>query len=139
MTEGRAVDEDWKVRALQARRRRRAPWLYGSVILVSGAGLIAIGRSAADGLPRSALLLAGLLMVVFGFVFGAAAYIRAADEQERQANLWACALGLWVYLALFGMRVLFEAFDLPPPISHEGVFLITMAVAGVVFLRQRFR
>lgn len=100
---------------------------------------IAGGLMADQGWLRWPGLICGALLAVWGFVYGTAIYMRTVDEQERDANLWGCYVGICVYLVLFALRMAASALGRPVPYADLGIFLIVMTSVLGVFAWKRFR
>lgn len=134
----RASDTDWQASARSQLRNQRAAWI-GTITTGAVAGmLIGIGTSIDPGLARTLVLGGGVVAMVACLVWGTLIYMRVIDEQERDANLWACYVGMIVYLALFVAKDIGAKLALNLPISEFGIFTATMAVVLAVFVKRRF-
>lgn len=133
------VAEEWQSRAAAQRAERRAYWLWTPVFI--GVGVLAIvgGTMAPSPWLRWPGMACGAAIASWGVVYGTALYMRAVDEQERDANLWGCYVGMCVYLVLFLTRWLLVALGHSVPHADEGIFLLTMATVLGVFAWKRFR
>ncbi|OQW77633.1 MAG: hypothetical protein BVN33_00960 [Proteobacteria bacterium ST_bin13] len=131
-------DTDWQASARSQLRNQRAAWI-GSIAAGAIAGvLMGIGVNIDPGLMRTALLGGGVLAMVVCLVWGTLIYMRVIDEQERDANLWSCYVGMIVYLTLFVAKDIGAKLDLNLPISEFGIFTATMAIVLAVFVKRRF-
>lgn len=132
------MDEGQKAAAAAERRRFAARYVSGGVI-IAGAGLLAMAKAVGSGALGSTLSILALALMVGGFFWGTFIYMKVIDEQERNANLWACASGMCVYFTLFSLRVLIEALNAAPPYGHEEIFMASVLITFGVFLWRRFR
>lgn len=131
--------DGWREQARAATHERRAIWLWAPVFVVVGALAIAGGLMAEQGWLRWPSLVCGAALAVWGFVYGTAIYMRTVDEQERDANLWGCYVGMCVYLVLFALSMTARALGRPVPYADLGIFLIVMVSVLGVFAWKRFR
>lgn len=130
---------DWRLRARDVARERRAIWLWAPVFVTVGGLAIVGGLMADQAWLRWPGVVCGALLAVWGFVYGTAIYMRAVDEQERDANLWGCYVGMCVYLVLFALSRGAWALGRPIPHADLGIFLIVMLSVLGVFAWKRFR
>ena len=131
--------EAWQETARTVAHERRAIWFWSPAFMAIGA-LAIVGGSIAD---QWWLQLAGIgcggALAVWGFIQGTAIYMRTVDEQERDANLWACYVGMCVYLLLYAAQFALAALGRPVPYAALGTFLIVMNTVLGVFVWKRFR
>lgn len=137
MKETRSGD-DWQARAGAMIRRQRSAWIGTIVTMLIGSILFGFATELADNAIRSALMIAGLALIAGGLLWGTVIYMQVIDEQERDANLWATYVGLTVYMVLFVARFLGDAAGTSLPLSHDGIFLTTIATTLAIFTWKRF-
>ena len=133
------VTEAWKIQADAVARRRGRVWI-GCGLLGAGAGaaIIVATRALTPEVRLAALALAGLLFAATT-LWSTVIYMRGIDEQERDANLWSCYVGMCVYFVLFGVTFAARMLGHPLPQADIGTFIITVATVLAVFAWKRFR
>ena len=131
-------DTNWQASARASLRNQRAAWLGTIAMGVVSGILMGIGMNIAEGSARTFLLGGGLVAMVACLFWGTVIYMRVIDEQERDANLWSCYVGMVVYLALFAAKFIGEKLALNLPITDTGIFTATMAIVLPVFVWRRF-
>ena len=136
---GGMMAEEWRAEMATARKRRMAAWIGSPILIVAGLAMLRLGLTIAPGGVRWLVLAAGGAAAIGGFLWGTIFYLRVVDEQEREANLWGCYVGMCVYLALFSIHTLFEGLNQPPPFGHFAIFSATMVTVMGVFLWRRGR
>lgn len=131
--------EAWQEAARGVAQERRAIWFWSPMFL--GVGTLAVvGGVIADQLwLRIAGIGCGGALAVWGFVYGTAVYMRTVDEQERDANLWGCYVGICVYFVLYALQFGLALLGRPVPYADLGTFLIVMVTVLGVFAWKRFR
>lgn len=132
-------DSNWQTHARASLRRQRAAWLGTIATAMVSGGFLGIGVVLDPGLARMIVIAIGLLLIIASLVWGTLIYMQVIDEQERDANLWGCYVGMVVYLGLFVARMLGELFGAELPIDDSGIFTATMATVLIVFVWKRFR
>jgi hypothetical protein len=133
-----AMTDAWQERAREAATRRRTIWIWSPIFL--GVGLAAIaGGALGDGLMRPVGLVCGALMTLWGFLYGTAVYMRTVDEQERDANLWGCYVGMCAYLLLFLLNEVLALVAQPIPHADRIIFAAVLTLVAGVFLWRRYR
>lgn len=137
MSDLRTTD-DWQTRARAMVRRQRSAWIGTIIVGIIGAIVFAEGLESGPGALRTALLLGGFLLVGASLLWGTIVYMLVIDEQERDANLWGAYGGLTVYMSLFSVRYLSDAAKIDVPLTHEGIFVVTMLVTLAIFIWKRF-
>ena len=133
------MDEAWRETAKAVAHERRAIWVWSPVFMAIGALAISGGVMADQLWLQVAGIGCGGSLAVWGFVYGTAIYMRAVDEQERDANLWACYIGMCLYFLLYAAQFAAAAIGRPVPHAALGTFLIVMVVVLGVFVWKRFR
>ena len=119
-------------------RRQRSAWIGTIIVGIIGAIVFAEGLESGPGALRTALLLGGFLLVGASLLWGTIVYMLVIDEQERDANLWGAYGGLTGYMSLFSVRYLSDAAKIDVPLTHEGIFVVTMLVTLAIFIWKRF-
>jgi hypothetical protein len=135
----RIMTEDWETRARDAAVQRRTIWFWSPTFLAIGALAVVGGTMADTAWIRWPGIICGGLLAVWGFLYGTAVYMRTVDEQERDANLWGCYVGMCVYFLLFALNALVEHIGQPIPHAHYAIFFATMISVLGVFAWKRFR
>lgn len=134
----RAMTNEWEVREGKLAAKRRAIWIWTPVFGIVGV-LAIVGGVISTGAMHWIGLVFGGLMTSWALVYGTAVYMRTIDEQEREANLWGCYVGMCVYLALFGLKILLDWGGTTVPQADNAIFLIVMLTVLSVFSWRRFR
>ncbi|MFD1786261.1 hypothetical protein ACFSC3_01625 [Sphingomonas floccifaciens] len=133
------TDVAWKRSANARRLVVSGIWrdclIVGFVLGISGV----FATIVPAGAPRIALAAVGALAVAYALVRSTIVYMRAIDDHERDANLWACYCGMTVYAALFFAQYLAGQIGLVVPYVHDAIFWTTLTVAGAVYSWKRYR
>lgn len=138
MTRATADNDDWQARARASLRNQRAAWLGTITTGAVSGGLLGLGLNLHDDIARLVVFSAGLVALVGCLLWGTVIYMRVIDEQERDANLWSCYVGMVVYLALYVVKLVGTELALHLPITESGIFITTMIVVLAVFVWRRF-
>lgn len=131
--------EAWQDAARTVARERRAIWFWSPAFMSIGAVALLGGALSDQRWLQIGGIACGGALAVWGFVQGTAIYMRAVDEQERDANLWSCYIGMCVYFLLYAGQWALAALGSPVPHAALGTFVIVMAVLVGVFAWKRFR
>jgi len=133
------MTESWRDEARAAETGRRTIWFWSPAFIAIGALAIIGGIQAPIGWIHWSGLICGGALTLWGFIYGTAIYMRTVDEQERDANLWGCYVGMCAYLLLFAITALLDYVGRPIPYAPYVVFFTTMMTVLAVFAWKRFR
>lgn len=132
-------DDDWQEQARTSLRKQRGAWFgTGATAAVSGM-FLGLATVIEPGPLRLGAIVIGLALIVISMVWGTLIYMRVIDEQERDANLWGCYVGVVVYLSLYVIKSIGELLKIDLPINETGIFGATMITILAVFAWKRFR
>lgn len=132
------MSKGWEAQAKAAEAARRSPWFWSPVSCALG-GLGLLGGWHLGGALGWAAGIAGAALALWGFLFGTLIYMRRIDEQERDANLWGCYVGMCAYLVLFPASYAAAQLGHPVPHADVGIFFAVMFIVLGVFAWKRFR
>jgi hypothetical protein len=136
---GGAMDSDFQARAAEHKARIRATWRDTNLFAALSGALLVIAYFAGPGPFRIVLIGVAAAAGAVALVRGTLHYIRSVDEQERDANLWGCYVGMCVYLVLFPLDQAARAFGVAIPHADWGIFILTLTAVLGVFAWLRFR
>lgn len=134
-----STDTQWQVAARAALRKQRAAWIGTILVGFAGIGLFVAGSKIDASAVQIGLMGIATIMMVGSLLWGTLIYMRVIDEQERDANLWGCYVGMTVYLTLSLIRTLADLIGSTVPINEYWTLLATMTTVLVVFAWKRFR
>ena len=132
-------DQTWQARAATSRKARMAPWR--DCFIAGAVAGIAVPLATLTQQPaiRAVLILLAVVAGLIGMIRGTLIYMQRIDEQERDANLWGCYVGMCGYLLMYLVVRGAEQLGHPIPNGHDIVFLMTMVITLAVFCWKRFR
>lgn len=133
----RAMSDDWQSQADALVAKRRAVWAW-TPVLAFVAAVILVAGAFAHGPLRWGCFTVGGAVGLWTLIYGTAVYMRRVDEQERDANLWGCYIGMCVYLALFAIHALMDQFGAGIVHADYYIFGIVMVTVMGVFSWRRF-
>lgn len=131
--------ETWQDAARAVAHERRSIWFWAPAFMAIGAMAVVGGWMAEPWWLRLAGVGGGGPLALWGFFRGTAIYMRTIDEQERDANLWGCYVGMCVYFLLYVAQYAMASLGRPVPHAASGTFWIVMATMCGVFVWKRFR
>ena len=107
--------ETWQETARAVAHERRAIWFWAPAFMAFGAMAVVGGWISDEWWLRLAGIGCGGALALWGFIYGTAVYMRTVDEQERDANLWACYVGMCAYFLLYAAQYAMAALGRPVP------------------------
>ncbi|WP_156442962.1 MULTISPECIES: hypothetical protein [unclassified Sphingomonas] len=129
--------------AARARTRRQRIILFtlmglGAVVGFFSAMFEVDGGEFLEGIPAAWAIAASLLTTI-GIAYGGWRYHRVTDELERRDNLWASAIALNFYLALYANWYLWWRGGLVREPQHEALAVATFAVMLLAYGYKKLR
>lgn len=129
--------------AARARTRRQRMILFalmgaGAVVGFFSALFEVDGGAFLEGIPAAWAIAASLISTI-ALVYGGWRYHRVTDELERRDNLWASAITLNFYLALYANWYLWWRGGLVREPQHEALAVATFAVMLLAYGYKKLR
>lgn len=129
--------------AARARTRRQRIILFtlmgaGAVVGFFSAMFEVEGGEFLEGIPAAWAIAASLITTV-AIAYGGWRYNRVTDELERRDNLWASAVALNFYLALYANWYLWWRGELVREPQHEVLAVATFAVMLLAYGYKKLR
>lgn len=129
--------------AARARTRRQRTILFtlmalGAVVGFFSAMFEADGGEFLEGIPAAWAIAASVITTV-ALAYGSWRYYRMMDELDQRDNLWASAVALNFYFALYANWYLLWRGDLVREPQHEALAIATFAVMMLTYGYKKLR